>query len=253
MKKSFLLLTSILCLVASASAELFVGSNTEVNQIIVPSNHVMIISSVRFGRTADFNQMDEGATVRIVTGSSTNTVLFRDYGFREPVLRYAITGACEVSFPANFGAQDVSAPVVVSYKLVQGTQIRSIVTQPEVSSVIEIPAGKTARFFPPSATQDDEGVAIQKGGNTVYDVNLVYGNEISGPATVTLPNRTSVLISYFFTEDFVVLPDLGYIQGPTGSFEISVEKSTDMLAWSPVVVHGTASDQKSFYRLKLTR
>ncbi|MBK7999869.1 MAG: hypothetical protein IPK15_14430 [Verrucomicrobia bacterium] len=253
MKNLFLLLASISCLVASASAELFVGSNTEVNRIIVPSNHVMIISSVKFGRAVDFNQLDDGTPVRIVTADATNTVQFRDFGFREPVLRYAITGACEVSFPVNFGAQDVSAPIVVNYKLVQGTQIRSIVSQPEVPTVIQVPAGKTVRFFSPSVTQDDEGFAIQQGDNTVYDVNLVYGDEITGPATVTLPNRIGVLVSYFFTEDFVVLPDLGYIQGPTGSFEITVEKSTDMLAWSSVVVHGTASDQKSFFRLKLTR
>jgi hypothetical protein len=60
-------------------------------------------------------------------------------------------------------------------------------------------------------------------------------------------------MSYYFTEEFTFLPGLGHIEAGPGSFEIAVEKSSDMVAWVPVVVHNTTVQQHAFYRLRLQR
>lgn len=60
--------------------------------------------------------------------------------------------------------------------------------------------------------------------------------------------------SYFLTEDFLEITADGYLKGPSGTFEVVVEKSTDLTQWLPVVVQNTASsDTRAFYRLRIQK
>lgn len=86
--------------------------------------------------------------------------------------------------------------------------------------------------------------------------------EFSGPLEIelTVPESRvlgdfefAAVYSYYFTEDFLVAPEFGFLQGPSGAFEIAVEKSVDLTNWFPVMLQNTSNDQKAFYRLRLTR
>ena len=102
---------------------------------------------------------------------------------------------------------------------------------------------------------------LAKGTNTFDATNLRGNTEFSGPLEITLTVRNSTadpiekaaVYSYYFTEDFLVVPDFGFLQGPTGAFEITVQRSADLTNWFPVMVQNTSNDQKAFYRLKLAR
>jgi hypothetical protein len=87
---------------------------------------------------------------------------------------------------------------------------------------------------------------------------LYPGAEFTGPVEITLtdlnpPANEASVLSYYFTEDFLVTPNFGFLQGPTGAFEITVEKTVDLTNWYPVSVQNTSDDQKAFYRLRLAR
>ena len=59
-------------------------------------------------------------------------------------------------------------------------------------------------------------ISFQDGTNTVYNVLVNNGDEFTGRSTMTVVNSdysNSQLISYYFTDDFFVVPDTGYIQG----------------------------------------
>jgi hypothetical protein len=43
------------------------------------------------------------------------------------------------------------------------------------------------------------------------------------------------------------------IQGPTGAFQIAVEKSINLTNWSPTILQDVRDDQKAFYRLRITK
>jgi hypothetical protein len=60
---------------------------------------------------------------------------------------------------------------------------------------------------------------------------------------------TGAIISYYVTDNFVSLPS-GVVQGGTGSFVLTVEKSSNLVDWFPVMIQPAANDSKSFYRLK---
>jgi len=62
------------------------------------------------------------------------------------------------------------------------------------------------------------------------------------------------IFTYYFTDDFLQFTAEGYIKSPTGTFEVLVEKSTDLTQWLPVMVQNTATaDSKAFYRLRIQK
>ncbi len=78
-------------------------------------------------------------------------------------------------------------------------------------------------------------------------------SEYDGPLEIRLRENNPVVVSYYFAEDFVTMPDASLLRGPTGSFEVGVQKSFDLTNWYPVIIYRTAADEKAFYRLKLSR
>jgi hypothetical protein len=106
------------------------------------------------------------------------------------------------------------------------------------------------------------GLLLSKGTlSTGYPFTLddrtAQGGEFSGPLTIDVHSGTSAngppIVSFYFTEDFVAIPDQSILQGPAGGFQIEVPKSIDLTNWYPVLIQYTSSDQKSFYRMKLSK
>src|SRR5206468_8170268 len=144
--------------------------------------------------------------------------------------------------------------VLISFDRVQGRAIHSVyVTNsaaqpPPTIPTIVVPAGRTCHFFPPifSTVSYDYSVLVTviSGTNTVPNLSLRGGEEFEGPVSLLLsyfsgstfpPARPDgVIVSYYFNEDSIVLPELKLVAGPTGSFGITVEKSTDLAHWHPV-------------------
>jgi hypothetical protein len=245
-----------------AVAEVFIASSNEVVFLTVPANQTMLISSVELGNFDNSggtpNSTAYGA---VIQNGVTNIFVLSNAGhdpiWNAPVGPYALNGPCQIAF-VSYGDPTMPAAVTVSYRLLQNSLLHSLVLTPNSTNAILIPKGKSVRFFSQTWLGASTGlITIQDGTNTVYNSWINKGDEFSGPLTITITNPdysgVSELISYYFTDDFFAVPDTGYIQGPTGSFEIAVEKSTDLGAWSPVVVYNTGSDQKAFYRLRIQK
>ena len=152
---------------------------------------------------------------------------------------------------------------VISYQILSGSPILSEVVTSRSTNLINVSSGKTIKFLPPIPPRGNEisvGLSMQKAGRAINDMPIAGGEEFVGPLTIKLffkspqidRNRAAVY-SYYFTENAVVLPEVKLLQGATGSFQISVDKSADLTNWFPVIFHNTADDQKAFYRLRLTR
>ena len=94
---------------------------------------------------------------------------------------------------------------------------------------------------------------------------MTGGEEIAGPATVTvgqtasemalngITNNFCEVYSYYLTDAFSASPATGYIQGGTGNFQIAIESSQDLVNWAQVVYYPTSSNQKEFYRMRITQ
>lgn len=263
MKKIVVGLTLTL-FVLRAAADVFIASSNEVVFLTVPANQTMLISSVKFG-TFDNSGSANMVMGMIVQNGATNLVSLVNKDFDPHNLAYAapyaLNGPCQIAFVMDSGdpANPAPAPVAVSYRFLQNSPIHCLLASPNSTNVISVPAGKNIRFFGVTFLWGNTGYGIinlQNGTNTLYNVLIDGGDEFAGPLTLTAVNPAgsySQLISYYFTDAFFAVPDTGYIQGPTGSFEIAVEKSADLNAWSPVVVYNTGSDQKAFYRLRIQK
>src|SRR5262249_3060535 len=83
--------------------------------------------------------------------------------------------------------------------------------------------------------QSDEG-----GGSLSFTLEPGRPAEFTGPGVLALnsgePPPHDKFISYFIEEDGFTLPGQRAIAGPSGSFAISVERSLDLNAWTPVMM-----------------
>lgn len=244
--------------VIRATADVFIAPSNEVVFLSVPANQTMLISSIKLGVFAEgLGGGSLSLAGLVVLNGVTNTIQFSDPGGSSSTSGgpCALNGPCQIAFVEGYEPYTPAA-VVVSYNSLSNSLLHSLIMAPGSTNVISVPAGKSIRFLSPTSEgATPTGFIFENGTNTVYGIQISNGAEFTGPLTITKISSDyysgSQLISYYFTDDFFVVPDTGYIQGPTGSFEIAVEKSADLAAWSPVVVYNTGSDQKAFYRLRI--
>lgn len=222
----------------SAHGEVFLGYTTASNRFLIASNEAVLIYR---STVAEAFFIRDGVTNQLRSFDAT------------PLEPCAFAGPAEML---------IVTPGMMSFKRLFNSGIRTVIISPTTTNVIEIPSGKTARFFRATAPSginlyelsfEKEGVVVDQAGGKWAPV-ITGGEEYQGPLKITIRNHVySVSVSYYFIEDFLTVPELGFLQGPTGSFEITVEKSGDLTNWTPVIIQPTANDQKAFYRLKLSR
>ena len=225
----------------SAHGEVFLGYTTASNRFLIASNEAVLIYR---STVAEAFFIRDGVTNQLRSFDAT------------PLEPCAFAGPAEML---------IVTPGMMSFKRLFNSGIRTVIMSPTSTNVIEIPSGKTARFFRatiPSGVNLDglsfekEGVVVGQAGG-FWEPVFTGGEEYQGPLAITIRNNRggslSFSFSYYFIEDFLTVPELGFLQGPTGSFEITVEKSGDLTNWTPVIIQPTSNDQKAFYRLKLSR
>lgn len=82
--------------------------------------------------------------------------------------------------------------------------------------------------------------------------------EISGPASLRFVppmSQYKQFITYSLSDDFINLGESGYLQNSSGQVELVVEKSTDLMSWSPLIAKQveTITGQKEFFRIRMAR
>ena len=229
----------IALLIASVSTfargETFIGPTTSTNRLLVQSNSAIIITAA-FG---DFTN----STQVVLDGFQFLQSYFAPL---ENGSTYALAGPAELIF---------SNAVVITYYRITNSAIRtqSIGNDP---IPISIASNKTMRLFGVPAPVN-ASFSRPEGGFVSFILEPNRPAEFTGPGTLALNSGVfppySKFISYFFAEDGFALPNQRYISGPNGSYAISVEKSFDLNAWSPVLLENTAEENKAFYRLRIQR
>lgn len=239
----------------SMKADIFLGSSTNVNSLVIASNEVILISATRI----QFPFLTAPTFAGQISMTGTIQSLGMDSYCETPL---ALAGPATLSFPADSGTNSI--PVCICFQRIRGSSIQSLYvpgigTNPVPS--IEIPAGKTCHLFP-AVSRNSGGVGsinvnVQTTSNAVSGIRLRGREEFTGPVTLTFSDSgswTSVagaVVSFYQTDDALNLPN-GVLQGPTGTFVITVEKSEDLTHWSPVMMQATGDSQKAFYRLNFS-
>ncbi len=114
--------------------------------------------------------------------------------------------------------------------------------------VLGVPASVNASF----ARESNAG-----GGSLSFTLEPNRPAEFTGPGTLYLNSGVfppyAKFISYFMAENAVALPGQGVLIGPSGSFAITVDKSSELKNWSPVIMQTTSDSAQAFYRLRIQR
>src|SRR5262245_45006535 len=223
--------------------EVFLGYTSPSNRLVVASNEVIFIS------------INNAPVVKIARDSTTN-LLGLPPAFQQ--VPFPLAGPFELivpyANPASIYGTDL--PGLISFKRLTNSPIKTVFPRTNVSYSVTVPANKNIRLFTRSRPNN---VRITVHRNEVSaDCFPDPVAELSGPLDVGFQILGDGIehdepVSYYLIEDFLTLPELGFIPGPAGTFEIAVEKSIDLKNWFPVVMQGTSDDQKAFYRLRLSR
>lgn len=235
-------------------AEVLVIPSGQGTNLTIAAGEVAIVSAYKNTYSSDVQIIANGITNNVALSQSWHL----DHPSAQPV---ALAGPAEIIF-------DDSTSHIISYKKMLGSEIQSQILSYGHTNTVTAPEGKTLHFFSviPNPSQFSAvNVAIKQGTNIFdkFDNAPLPNSEFSGPLDLVFSVPISrvgsdgaeqgFVVSYYFNEDFLVLPDAGLLEGPTGDFQITIEKSVDLKSWVPVVVHNASNDQQAFYRLKLAK
>ncbi len=220
-----------------AQGETFIGPTTATNRLLVPSNSAIVI-------TATFGDFTNSTQVALGEGGFPYPQNY--FAPLENGNAYALAGPAELIF---------SNAVLISYYQVTNS---AIFTQYMANDPvgISIASNKTMRLFGVTAPVN---ASFSRPGSSFVSFTLEPNRpaEFTGPGTLLLSSGVLPpyikFISYFIAEDGFALPNQRVIAGPSGSYAITVEKSFDLKAWSPVLLENTSDANKAFYRLRIQR
>jgi hypothetical protein len=237
MKPSVAIILCVLLVSTLAHGETFIGPTTATNRLLVSSNSAIIITTT-LGDFTNSTQIAQG-----VGGSPSPLYYFTPL---EHGAEYALAGPAELVFS--------NAALITYYVLTNSTISTQTIAHDPIS--ILIASNQTFHLFGVPAPLH---ASFTQAGNGSVGFYLEANEpaEFSGPGGLTLNIGTLApyigFISYFIEEDGFTLPNQRAIAGPTGSYAITVEKSFDLNAWSPVLLATTSGANQAFYRLKIQR
>lgn len=228
-------------------AEVFFGPTGPNNHLMIPEKTAIVIKHL---------EGNEGMPMTWVKGGTPFPVIIsRTEGEYQ---RYAFAGPAELVFSHT--------NTVVSYTSLATTNIATIVTFTNQPTVIDVPAGKRIRFFRVGPSNFGAlfffDLKVEKGSDARL-LTLWGGEEFDGPIrfTTILEQEGGTkgfhlrLISYLLTDDteVVALSELGAVGVPAGSFQILIEKSSNLTDWVPIVFSPIRSNGKEFFRFRISR
>jgi hypothetical protein len=217
----------------------FIGPTTSTNRLLIPTNSAIII-------TAIFGDFTNSTQIQFDGGFSFTQP---DFAPLESGTTYALAGPAELI---------CSNTVLLTFYPLTNSAIR---TQVILNDPIGIPiaSNKTMHLFgvPASVSASFSRLDSTGGGALSFTLEPNSAAEFTGPGTLYLNSGVffpyAKFISYFIAEDGIVLPGQRAMAGPSGSFAISVEKSLDLMNWSPVLMGNSSDPTKAFYRLQIQR
>lgn len=231
--------------VFTGRAETFVGITSATNRLLVATNEAIVFNKLSA-------QSNATSTSKFIVWMGTSYSLLPPISSQSPPGAFA--GPCELVFTNAH---------VVSFLRLTNTPIQMAVlptATPATTQTLVVPTNQTLHFFVSSGYGRAD---VQRGGELVTDVEMRGGEELDGPLTVVLKGvtgttqpdttNTASIFSYYLTESATVVPQAGVLQGPTGGFQLAVEKSVNLSNWFPTVLQSLNSDQKAFYRLRIAK
>ncbi len=234
------------------------------NLIKNPFTLALVFSAVLGGRSfGETLVVSDGATNSIVVGTNESIIIdFIDTNSSYSIYkRSGMTNIVDVQKGSAFAGPSellfFSYSTVVTFHRLQTIALTTVVLGANDTNTIVVPTNTTLKVF---ATDGSGKPIVSRGSNS--RTLVASGCELTGPLTVTMTGHSETFLgseyrqifSYYFTEDFLQVTADGYLRGPSGTFEVLVEKSTDLTQWLPVMVQSTAtSDTRAFYRLRIQK
>lgn len=151
----------------------------------------------------------------------------------------------------------------IAYGKLNLPMVHTVAVRPGETNTIDVVPGKTLKTL--TKPHSDQGyfgssgtnMRLTQGSNTfsgfVFNVRYSFEGPCTLQLSVTNTAITAAVMCYTFVEDFVEFPELGYLRTPAGDFEVVLEKTTNLTNWVPVLSHNTTSDQRAFYRLRISK
>jgi hypothetical protein len=219
-----------------AQGETFIGPTTATNRLLVPGNSAIII-------TATFGDFTNSTLVAQGGGAAFPMSYFAPL---QNGTEYALAGPAELVFS--------NVSLITYYQLTNAAIITQTIANDPIP--ITIASNQTLRLFgvPASVNAD----FLRPGsGSVAFTLEPCQLAEFTGPGTLSLNSGVlppyTKFISYFIAKDGFTIPNQRFVAGPTGSFAVTVEKSSDLSTWSPVLLENTMDATQAFYRLKIQR
>jgi hypothetical protein len=236
----------LLLLTCSLHSETFLGVTSATNRFVIGTNESVFITNFRVNGAGPIQIVKDGQVFSFPNGFSA-----------EPTYPLAVAGPCEFIFTNS---------ALVNFRRYSSSSFESIVLLPQANTnaefTVSVPTGRNIRVFRPIG-HVSSGYAILRRGTNAWSIDNSFGaDEFSGPLEVAFRGPKSpedgqsplpVLHTYGLSESAVVVPQGLAIQGPTGAFQIAVEKSVNFTNWSPAILQDIRDDQKAFYRLRIAK
>jgi len=238
MKKLLLAVILSATLLAHAHAEMFFGPTSATNHLLVGKGQFIAINS------ALASALGPGDPKRLVIIDGSAYLTWVNLRF--------LAGPGELVF-----SNTVS---IINFSRFTNGSVKNLVVGPGMEPEIEVPDGQTVKFL--GAPNNGVDVAVTHGGKVYPFVTMPTDPALSGPMKLHFkmkdeylaqPAFDTAIFSYFLTDSLSVLQAQGRLVPLPGQAFISVEKSPDLSAWLPVIDGVLSSDEKAFYRLRITK
>jgi hypothetical protein len=138
---------------------------------------------------------------------------------------------------------------LITFQRLTNSTIQTIILPEDATNMISVPAGKTIQFFKPIGSLI--ATVTPSGSTNTYTLGWDYNcPTITGPATISLTVGYAV-VSFYFTDQVVQLPQQGFLNLPSPLLEVDVQKSYDLVSWTTTAAFLTDAEAGAFYRLKM--
>lgn len=242
MKHTLIFLT-LTCLAATANAEYLFGTATSTNRLTLATNEAIIVSDVSDGLDGS-GGTDYGVRAQFYSGGTTNVVVIKNAFHGNQLM---IGGPAQFSIVPSPSVTNQT--VMMSFRRLTNSPVRTRVMAPGADFMLTVLSNQSVRVFAPLNRMFTQ---VTTPTGTVLSNPLRGNEEFEGPATIRfIANENSGFfsgVSYYINESSVSYPNLGALRGPTGKFEIVVEKSSDLVTWTPVIGHVTSDVGPNFYK-----
>lgn len=155
----------------------------------------------------------------------------------------------------------------MTFQRLQGSAVRTVVCTAPGTNVVHVPAGKTVQFLARSRGNGFSAWVVSPDSPEPYPMNYIsdprmdgYGNpmpSLTGPCDVYLALEmtfdSALFVSYYFTDEVLQVPGAGFLSAEAPVLEVNIEKSHDLVHWTPTGAFTTGAEAGAYYRLRMLK